>query len=331
MRHGGAGLGLALLSATTFGSSGTFATALIGAGWTPGGAVLVRVAVAAVLLTVPAVLALRGRWGELRRRAARMVVFGVLAVGIAQLCFFYAVGRIPVGVALLLEYSGTLLVVVWMWLRRGQRPGRVTVSGAALSIAGLALVLDLVSGVGRLDPIGVLWGLGAAVGLAAYFVLSADTDDAVPPLAVAWSGLTVGAVALAALAAVHALPVATPAVDVTLAGHRVSWLVPVAGLAVVAGAVAYITGIVAARLLGARLASFVGLAEVLAAVGFAWLLLGQRPTAVQAVGGVLVVLGVGVVRAGEAVPAGEAVTASRAPRPTAPATPAVPTRRTVRR
>ena len=58
-------------------------------------------------------------------------------------------------------------------------------------------------------------------------------------------------------------------------------------------------GIAAARMLGAKLASFVGLTEVLFAVLFAWLLLGQLPTVMQLVGGVLIVAGVALVRIDE--------------------------------
>ena len=69
--QGGAGLTLALVSAAAFGTSGTFAAALIAAGWSPGAAVLARMAVAALILTVPAMLLLRGQWSLLRRGARR--------------------------------------------------------------------------------------------------------------------------------------------------------------------------------------------------------------------------------------------------------------------
>ena len=77
--------------------------------------------------------------------------------------------------ALLLEYSGTLLVVLWMWLRHGQRPRRLTVVGGLLAMVGLVLVLDL-TGSQRVDLVGVLWGLGAATGLATFFVLSGRAE-----------------------------------------------------------------------------------------------------------------------------------------------------------
>jgi drug/metabolite transporter (DMT)-like permease len=145
----------------------------------------------------------------------------------------------------------------------------------------------------------VLWGLGAAVGLATYFVLSAGTDEALPPLVVAWGGLTVGGLTLLTAGAIGVLPLAAPRTDVTLLDAQVSWLVPVLGLSLVAAVVAYVTGIVAARLLGAKVASFVGLTEVLFAVLIAWLLLDQVPVAVQLAGGVLVLAGITLVRVDE--------------------------------
>lgn len=295
---GGAGLALALLSAATFGTSGSFAASLIKVGWTPGSAVTARVLTAALLLTGPALLQLRGKVALLRRSSRTLTVYGIAAVAGAQLCFFMAVEHLSVAVALLLEYSGTLLVVGHLWLRRGQRPGRLTVAGAALAIAGLGLVLELI-GNAHLDPVGVLWGLGAAVGLATYFVMSAETDDALPPLVVAWGGLVIGGTALAVAGVVGLLPLAAPRTDVTLLGAKVSWLVPVLGLAVVAAAIAYVTGILGARLLGAKVASFVGLTEVLFAVVFAWILLGQSLGLQQLMGAALVVAGITLVRVDE--------------------------------
>ncbi|MBB3676859.1 EamA family transporter [Modestobacter versicolor] len=301
-RTGLTGLLLAVVSAAAFGTSGVFATALLDAGWTAGSAVTARMAVASLALAVPAVVALRGRWSLLRSNAGAVLAFGALAVALPQLAYFNAVSRLSVGVALLLEYSGVLLVVLWTWARLGQRPSRVTGIGVVVAIVGLVLVLDVVGGA-RIDPVGVVWGLVAAVGLASYFVLSAHSDDALPPLVSAWAGLAVGALVLGAAALVGAIPWRTTAVDVELAGRSVSWLVPVLGLALLAAAFAYATGIAAVRRLGSRLSSFVGLSEVLFAVAAAWLALGQQPAVVQLVGGVVVLAGIVLVRLGEEPPA----------------------------
>ncbi|RKN17115.1 EamA/RhaT family transporter [Micromonospora musae] len=294
----GLGLGLALLSAVTFATSGTFARSLIEAGWSAPSAVIARVGLAALVLAVPAALALRGRWPVLRRNLGVVGVFGLLGVALAQVCFFNAVRYLPVGVALLLEYLGIILVVAWTWLVHKQRPRRLTVAGAVAALAGLVFVLDL-TGDARLDVLGVLWGLGAAVGLAGYFVLAGRVDAQLPSVVLASGGMGVGAAALALLGLVGVLPLHAVFGDVSFAGQQTSWLVPIAGLSLVAAVVAYLTGIAGARILGPRLSSFVGLTEVMFAVLIAWLVLGELPRMVQLLGGVLIVAGVALVRLGE--------------------------------
>jgi drug/metabolite transporter (DMT)-like permease len=290
-----AGLPLALVSAATFGCSGSFAASLLRIGWTPGAAVTTRIVIAALALSGPALAQIRREVVLTRRGVRTVAVYGVVAVAGCQLCYFNAVEHLSVALALLLEYSGALLVVAWLWARRGQRPGRLTISGSVAAVTGLVLVLDLAGG-HHLDLAGLLWGSGAAVGLAVYFVVSAGDDDGLPPMVVAWGGLVVGAIVLLAAAAVGVLPIRAPRTHVLLAFTSVSWLVPVLGLALVAGAVAYVAGIAAARRLGAKVASFVGLAEVLFAVTFAWILLGQGLSGVQLAGAALVVTGIALVR-----------------------------------
>ena len=294
-RSAGVGLGLALLSAATFGTSGTFARSLTDVGWSAEAAVAARVGIAAVLLAIPAALAMRGRWHVARRSLGIVGLYGLLAVVAAQVCFFNAVQHIPVGIALLLEYAGIILVVGWMWAVHGERPRRLTVAGAAIAVAGLALVLDL-TGTATLDPVGIAWGLGAATGLAAYFVLSAHIDDELPAVALACGGMGVGAALLLGLGATGVLSMQASFDDVVLADRSMSWLVPVAGLSVIAAVIAYVSGIGAARILGAPLSSFVGLTEVLFAILVAWVVLGELPTVLQAVGGTLIVAGIALVR-----------------------------------
>lgn len=294
------GLVLAVASAMSFGLSGSLAKGLIDAGWTAGSAVTVRVLLAAAVLVVPAVVSLRGRWRLLRRNAALVLAYGVVAVAGCQLAYFNAVRHLEVGVALLIEYTAPVVVVAWLWARHGHRPGRVTLAGALLAAAGLVLVLDVVSGA-RLSLPGVLWALGAMAGAATYFLLSARESEGLPPFALAAAGLVLGGGSLVLAWLVGLVPMTWSTAPVHYDGRTVSWWVPLLGLGVVTAATAYVTGIAATRRLGSRLASFVALLEVLFALLFAWLLLGELPNGVQVLGGVLVVLGVVVVKLGEPV------------------------------
>jgi drug/metabolite transporter (DMT)-like permease len=292
------GIVFALVSSITFGLSGALARPLMESGWSAGAVVLVRVGGAAVLVAPLGVIALRGRWGALRRNAGLVVTYGALAVAGAQFCYFSAVSHMQVGPALMIEYTAPAAVVLWLWLRDGQRPGAVTLAGAALAALGLVLVLDLASGA-DLDLAGVLWALGAMVGLATYFLISADEDNGLPPLALAAAGLVVGTAVLGVLALTGLLPMHATTAPATYAGRTVAAWVPLLGLGLVSAAVAFTTGIAASRRLGSRLASFVGLVEVLAGVGAAWLLLDELPRLVQLVGGALILVGVVAVKVGE--------------------------------
>ncbi len=293
-----AGIGFALVSATAFGLSGALARPLLDSGWTAGSVVLLRIAIGAAVVLPFGVASLRGRWHLLRRNAVTVVLYGVLAVAGAQFCYFSAVQTMDVGPALLIEYTAPAAVVVWMWLVHGQRPGRVTVLGAAVAALGLLLVLDLFSGA-EFDLRGAAWALAAMVGAAAYFVISADDSTGLPPLALAAGGLVVGGVLLGVLGLLGLMPMASSAEQVAYAGVDVPAWASLLALGLVTAALAYTTGIAAGRRLGSRLASFVALSEVVLAVFWAWLLLEQLPAAVQLLGGLLIVAGVVGVKLGE--------------------------------
>jgi len=295
------GLGLAVVSASSFGLSGSLARGLMDAGWSSAAAVVVRILLAAAVLAPIALLQLRGRWTLLVRNLRLVAGYGLVAVAGCQLAYFNAVARMQIGVALLIEYTAPVAVVGWLWLRRGQRPGRLTVLGVLLGAAGLVLVLDLVSGA-EASTAGILWALAAMVGAAVYFVLSSDEGNGLPPTVLAAAGLTLGGIVLLVAGATGVLTLTASTRPVAFDAFTVPWWLPVLGLGVVTAALAYGTGIAAARRLGSRLASFVALSEVLVALVAAWLLLGEMPRLVQVAGGVLIMAGVVSVKLGEPAP-----------------------------
>ncbi|MCC9173965.1 EamA family transporter [Arthrobacter sp. zg-Y179] len=300
-RRGASGILVALASSAVFGLSGSFAKSLLETGWSPTGAVAVRMLGAALVLAVPTALVLRGRWSQIRSNWRTIVLFGFIGVAGCQFFYFNAVERLSVGVALLLEFLAPVLMVLWIWAATRRRPGIRTVLGAVAAVAGLVLVLDL-GGSTRIDPVGVLWGLAAAVCLAIYFFMTAKQNDSLPPLVLATGGMFVGGATMAALGFTGILSLDFSTTDVDLAGWQTAWWVPLIGLVLFSTVLAYVTGIIAARSLGSRVASFVSLTEVLFAVLWAWLLLSELPRPVQLAGGCLIVAGVVLVRSDE--PAG---------------------------
>ncbi|GGN73510.1 EamA family transporter [Nocardia rhizosphaerihabitans] len=294
------GLLFALASATSFGLSGPLARGLMNAGWSAAAVVAARVLLAGVVLLPVALPQIRGNWNLVRANATLIVLYGLLAVAGTQLAYFNAVAHMEVGAALLIEYTAPIAVVGWMWARHRQQPGAATLAGAALGITGLLLVLDILAGVST-DPIGITWALAAMIGAAAYFVLSAQGGE-LPGTVLAAGGLLIGGVTLILAGVVGIVPLHATTATVVFDDFSTPWWVPILLIGIVTAAIAYVTGIAATRRLGSRLASFVALTEVLAALLFAWALLGEAPRPIQLLGGALILLGVIIVRLGEPEP-----------------------------
>src|SRR5690242_14045701 len=127
------GIAAGLVAAVAFATSGPVVKPLLVAGWSPGSAIVVRLTIAGLLLAVPAAWAVHGRWYLLRDEWRTVVGFGVLGVATASTMFYLAVDRLPVAVALLVEYMGPLLLVAWRWARERRAPERATLAGAALA------------------------------------------------------------------------------------------------------------------------------------------------------------------------------------------------------
>lgn len=299
--NGASGLAFAVLAAFAFGVGGPFVRPLLDAGWSSSAAVLCRCAGTFLVLVVPALLLLRGRWSVLRRNALVLVVYGAFAVIGTQLLYYSAITHMPVGAALLIEYLAPVLLVVWTWGRTRRRPGGRVLVGSVLAVAGLLLVVDL-GGAGGVDPVGPILALLAAVGAAIYYVLNARIDPELHPIVLLAASMLVGCVLLVLLAVIGLTPLTFAFEDVRLAGAPAPWWLSAGVMVLVSTSAAYLLGIAGGARLGSRVSSFVGLLEVLFAVLAAWVLLGDLPAPVQLVGGVLILAGVVLVKLQREVP-----------------------------
>lgn len=294
----GLGLILCLAAAGAFGFSGIFASSLIASGWSPGAVTTARIGLAALVMLVPSLLALRGRWSTLWAGRWQVLLFGTFAVAICQLAYFSAVQRIPPALALLIEFLGPVLLVAWTWARTRRSPAGLTLVGAGVAVLGLGLV----SGVGQaegLDPIGIGLALVSAVGNAVYWASAASTTHGLPPVTLAGLGLAVGAVLLLVAGGVGLLPMTVAVAPTMLAGVEVPVAVTLGLLVLVATVAAYVLGVTGVRMLGATVSSFLGYSEPL--FGLLWMavLLAIVPSPVQWVGAAAILAGVVLVRAGE--------------------------------
>ncbi|GGV13063.1 membrane protein [Kitasatospora herbaricolor] len=292
------GLTLALVSACAFGGSGTAAKPLIEAGLSPLHVVWLRVTGAALVL-LP--LAYRHRAAVLRRPGL-LLGFGLLAVAGVQACYFAAISRIPVGVALLIEYLGPPLLLAYVRFVQRRPVGRGAAIGAGVAVTGLACVVEVWNGL-SFDALGVLFALGAACCQVGYFVLAdagSRGERPVDPIAVSAYGLLIGALVLTVVTRPWQADWGILGGDVRMNGHELPALLPAAWMVLVATVLAYLTGVIAVRHLSPPVAGVVANLEAVVATVLAWVLLGEHLGAPQLAGGLLVLAGAFAAQTGKA-------------------------------
>lgn len=289
-------LTLSVCAAASSSASGTFGKALVLSGWSTGGVLLPRTMLAVLVLLPWALWAARRHGVVWRGNLRGVLVLGVVGIGGTVMCYYNAVTTLPIGVAMMVLYISPVLVLGWICVRHRERPAATTVAGAATALGGLALVVTAM-GVERPSPGGLAWALGGAVCVATYFLSSDSVSPAVPPTVLACAGLTVAGACIALLGVSGLLPMRMSSAPVDLGGWSVPPIVPLLLVACLSTAFVYVAGFTAVSVLGARVTSFVALAEPIAALGVAWLLLGETPRPVQLVGCALIVLGVVLIRA----------------------------------
>ncbi|WP_183407737.1 EamA family transporter [Nocardioides marmoriginsengisoli] len=303
-RHPATGYLAAVSSAVTFGLSGPVAQPLLLSGWSPAAVVLARI-VLGTTITLPFALRIAPplrtwTWQEVRA----ILVYGAVAIAGTQFCSYSAVARMEVAPALLIQYSAPIAILAWLWFRHGHRPPPLALGGCLVAFAGLAMVLGLFSGV-QLDRVGVIWASLGMVGTAIYFLESSNTRTSLPPLALVSFGLVLSFVVLGGAGLVGAVPLEASTSSVTYLGTEVAYWVPLVTLGILASGFAYVTGVVAARRLGARTASFVALLEVVSSLAWVTVLSSQGPTTPQWAGCTLILAGIILIKLVEPVVAAE--------------------------
>ncbi|HEY3708112.1 MAG TPA: EamA family transporter [Amycolatopsis sp.] len=294
--HRGRGSVLVLVSALLFSTSGILGKPAMLAGLTPEQAATLRIGFAGLLLLVgtavfaPQTLKVRpGEWPML-------VAYGLLGVAGTQLFYFIAASRIPVGIAILLDFTSPVLIALWVRFVRRTRLPRAMWGGIALAMAGLALVAQVWEGI-SLDTVGLLAGLGAGVCSAGYFLIGERAVTGRDPLGLVTWGMVIGAVVVCVVAPPWTVPWPLLAGAVAFGPWTTPLWLLVVGVVLLSTVFPYLLSISSLRHLPASVASVLGLAEPVLATVLAWALLGEALTWPQALGAAILLGGALLVQA----------------------------------
>lgn len=295
------GTALIVLASFCFGTSGPLAKPAMDAGLSPQQVASVRIGLAAVILLVAV-----GLWRPSLLRVRRsdwrvLLAYGLIGVGAVQLLYFAAVSRIPIGIAMLLEFTSPILVALWVrFVRRTVLPARMW-AGTVVALVGLAMVAQVWDGL-RLDALGMLAGIGAALCAAGYFLLGERAVATIEPLGLVTWGMVIGALATFVIAPPWTLPGEILVRDTDFGSMVVPVWTLLVACAVLSTAMAYLLSISAMRFLPANVVSVLALVEPIVATSLAWLVLGQELALVQILGAVVLLAGATVVQLAARLP-----------------------------
>jgi len=246
----------------------------------------------AFLVLVVALLVVRPELLRIRRpELALLAVFGIGGLVSVQLFYFLAIHRLAIGIALLLQYLAPLLVALWARYVFREHVRRRIWLALALALAGLAVMVEVWRGL-VLDGAGVAFSLLAAVAYAAYILLAERAVASRESFSVSCYGFLFAALFWAVVQPWWSFPTGVPGRTTSLLGHLAGVHLPVWALMtwmVVLGTIAPFGLVVAAlRHVSATRAGIVAMLEPVTATVVAYAWLGESLSAIQIVGGLVV-------------------------------------------
>lgn len=297
LRRPAVGFALVGLGALLFIVNAGVSRVVLRAGVSPVELTTLRITGTAIMLLLAAVLFDRS---ALRRPTGRLgvllVLHGLVGVAALQWTYFVAIDRLPVGLALLLEYQAPLLVVLWARFVQQEVVRRRVWFGLGLALLGLAMATGILEGELAFDGIGILAGLAAAVCFATYFLVGEHGVAELAPLRVMLWSFGVATVAINLFSPVWRFPTDVLGADASLLGRLAALAVP--GLLLVVWVVVLGTltpfgvEILALKHLSASTVTMVAMLEPVGVAVLGWVWFREDLGLVATVGCALVLAGI---------------------------------------
>src|SRR5918999_2532306 len=292
-----AGLGYAMVAvaATLFAVNGTVSKVVLGSGLSSLELTQIRSTGAAVGLLAFLLVFARSRLRVGRRELIFLVAFGITGVAFVQWLYFLAIERLPVGIALLIQFLGPLFVALFARFVYREHIRRRIWIALVFCITGLAVVVEVWSGL-AFSTVGITAALAAAFALAAYILMAERERKHRDPASLSFYGFLFAALFWAIVQPLWQFPWSVLDDTVSLQGNLEERSAPVwilIGFVVVVGTMitfSLLTG--ALRHIPATRAAIVATLEPVIATVVAWVWLGESFGAFQLAGGAAVLAGI---------------------------------------
>lgn len=291
----GLGYAMVAVAATLFAVNGTVSKVVLGSGLSSLELTQIRSGGAAIGFLGFLLLFARSTFRVGRRELAFLVVFGITGIGFVQWLYFIAIDHLPVGIALLIQFLGPLLVALFARFVYREHIRRRIWAALVLCIAGLAVVVEFWSGL-AFSTLGITAALGAAFALAAYILMAERERKHRDPASLSFYGFLFATLFWAVINPLWQFPWEVLDDTVSLQGNLSEHTAPVwilVAFIVVVGTMITFTLLTGAlRHITATRASIVATLEPVIATVVAWLWLGETFGTAQLIGGAVVLTGI---------------------------------------
>lgn len=248
-----------------------------------------------VLLAVVAVFRRESLRPPTGRIGLLVIVHGLVGVAALQWTYFVAIDRLPVGMALLLEYQAPILVALWARFVQKERVRHRMWLGLALATTGLAAATGIWQGL-VFDPVGIAAGLGAAVSFATYFLVGEHGVGTLDPWRVILWSFLVATIGMNLLSPVTDFPVALLGNEPSLLGILDEYDAPLWALLTwiiaLGTVVPFGVELFSLRHLRATTVTMIAMLEPVGVSALGWIWFFESLDAVALLGGVAVVAGI---------------------------------------
>ncbi len=290
-RRPAVGYAMIVSAALLFALNGTVSKVVLQSGLSPLELTQVRATGAFLGFALILVLTRRESLRLSRRELPYLIAFGIAGVALVQWLYFVSIGRLPIGIALLIEYIAPILIAIWAWAVFKEQIRRRIWLALALALIGLSIVVEVWSGL-SLDGVGVVAALCAAGAYAVYVLMAEHAVRWRDPASLTAYGFLFAALFWAAVQPLWRFPSSRLDDSVSLLGHLERFSLPVWLLLlyiVFAGTmVTFLLVAAALRHISATRVGIVAMLEPVAASAVAFLWLGESFGGAQLVGGAIV-------------------------------------------
>jgi drug/metabolite transporter (DMT)-like permease len=284
------------IAATLFAVNGTVSKVILGSGISSGQLTAVRCAGALIGLALIAA-ATRPRSLLIRTGELPLLISLGISLAVVQWAYFFAIHRLDIGIALLIQYIAPLLVAFWARFVFHEPVRQRIWVALALSLAGLTLIVEIWHS-GRLSGPGAAACLLAAISYAAYVLVAERGVRHRDPISLSAWGFFFATIFWSLLAPWWNFPGQRVDDHVSLLGNLAPTTTPLwvllLWMVVLGGIVPFALIVSALRHISATRAAITAMLEPVVAIVVAWAWLGESLEPVQLSGAALTLVGIGL-------------------------------------